>query len=391
MRTFTFRQPQRLSPLALRRLQLQDVESQRREEIAAGNQELRAMQEMTRLEQEEYKIRQQLATERQVGSAQREVSKLDVTSPTWREDYARIMSAHPRAAGDKFLNENFNQLGRVYEANMKHFFATEEEEQKQRGRVDMETMREHSKLIERGMAMNVDPGGFKTKDGNDTDWSAYTSAVVNAQKEFRTKADDLIKSHEMNPNVTETEKGAEIKWSNPKAPTIANQLTVAKQQGQATGFANLEKEYGERAASEKDPDEKKKLLDQQMASHNDRIRAEGEAKAMADALKPQVSGRTQPQSSDAVRAFEDVVEGRSTTITAQAPPAGAATTNAQIIQHAEQVNQPGGGSAMGKPNIPFPEIPTAAIEYLRKNPTLTKEFEEQFGPGSSKNYLTPTQ
>lgn len=176
---YRFRQQRtQVNPLALRRLQLQDIESQRREEIAAGHQELDAIKEMARLEQQEYKIRQEIAIAKDVAGAQREVAKLDpVKDANYIQSYAEAMKKHPLAKNDKFLNEAFTHGADVFQSVQKAKLADASEEFKTKQHISEADAKEHLKLIGEATANGIDVEAYRT-DSGDYDFNKIRSTVA---------------------------------------------------------------------------------------------------------------------------------------------------------------------------------------------------------------------
>jgi len=232
---YRFRQPQtQINPLALRRLQLQDVMSQRREEEAAGRQELEAVKEMARLEQQEYAIRQGIQKEKQVASAQREVAKLDpLNDPHYQQSYAAIMAKHPLAQDNKFLNEAFTDGARVNYRVAQHRFSELEEGQKQAGKEELAWIKATGTYA----AMGGDPSAFTDKDGNH-DWNALNAAHAKAAQ--AAKDAGMKDSAGLNITKTVTKEGdttvtrEAVKPAKPEL-TTAQKIEVAKMEGTHTG------------------------------------------------------------------------------------------------------------------------------------------------------------
>lgn len=233
--TYQFRQPQtQLNPLAVRRLDLQNVISQRREDEAAGRQELEAMKEMARLEQQEYKIRQDITTQRQVSSAQREVAKLDpLTDPNYQQKYADVMSQHPLAQDNKFLNEAFTAGTRANYRVAQHNFTALEEGQKQAGREDLAWIKASGAYA----AMGGDPSTFTDKDGNH-DWNALNAAHAKAVQVTKAAGEAANAGLPIAKTVTK-EGDTTVTREDPKPDkpelTAAQKIGVAKLEGTLAG------------------------------------------------------------------------------------------------------------------------------------------------------------
>lgn len=233
--TYQFRQPQtQINPLALRRLQLQDVMSQRREEEAAGRQELEAVKEMARLEQQEYVIRQGIQKEKQVTSAQREVAKLDpLTDPHYQQNYAAVMSRHPLAQDNKFLNEAFTDGSRANYRVAQHRFSELEEGQKQAGKEELAWIKATGTYA----AMGGDPSAFTDKDGSH-DWNALNAAHAKAAQAAKDAgaADSaglpIAKTVTKEGDTTVTREA--VKPAKPEL-TTAQKIEIAKMEGTHAG------------------------------------------------------------------------------------------------------------------------------------------------------------
>lgn len=233
--TYQFRQPQtRINPLALRRLELQNVESQRREEIAAGNQELAAVKEMAHLEQQEFAIRQGIIKEKQVASAQREVAKLDpLSDPQYASKYAEVMSRHPMAQDNKFLNESFTDGSKVNYRAAQHKFNELEEGQKQAGKEELEWIKASSAYATSG----GDPSAFTDKDGQH-DWNALNAARAKAALVTKAAAEKdnaglpILKTVTKEGDTTVTREAP--KPAKPEL-TEAQKIAQAKLEGTLTG------------------------------------------------------------------------------------------------------------------------------------------------------------
>ena len=146
---FNFRLPQQRSVLADRRAALQNLTQSRRLDIQAGKNELDALDAIAASEQAEYKIRKELEARRQVSSALREIGKIDpIKDQDYFEKYARIMADHPYAQNDQFLKENFIQMGRVHQRAMEGDYLKKEEEQKQKGRLELEGVKSMDRQYE---------------------------------------------------------------------------------------------------------------------------------------------------------------------------------------------------------------------------------------------------
>lgn len=193
--TYQFRQPQtRINPLALRRLQLQQVTSQRREEIAAGNQELAAMKQMAELEKEEYAIKQQIATTRDVVSAQREVAKLDPESdPHYIQSFADVMSRHSRASKDKFLNDAFTQGAEIFKNTQKADLADANEAFKTKEHITEAEAKAHLKTMGQAIEGGYDPEAHKKEDGT-YDFPAMNTFVAKMSADAGKVIDDAMKT-----------------------------------------------------------------------------------------------------------------------------------------------------------------------------------------------------
>lgn len=233
--TYQFRQPQtQLNPLAVRRLQLTEVLSQRRQEEAAGRQELEAMKEMAHLEQQEFKIRQEITTQRQVASAQREVAKLDpLTDPHYQQSYADVMAKHPLAQDNKFLNEAFTAGARANYRVAQHHFTSLEEGQKQAGREDLAWIKASGAYA----AMGGDPSSFTDKDGNH-DWNALNSAHAKAVQVAKAAGDAASTGLPIAKTVTkegDTTVTREAPKSEKPELTMAQKISNAKLEGTLAG------------------------------------------------------------------------------------------------------------------------------------------------------------
>jgi len=186
---YSFRQPQtQVNPLALRRLQLQDVLSQRREEE---------------------------------------------NDPHYQQNYAKIMGEHPLAQDNKFLNEAFTAGSRANYRAAEHKFNSLEEGQKQVGKEDLAWIKATGTYA----AMGGDPSAFTDKDGNH-DWNALNAAHAKAVQATKSSADAANAGLPISKTVTK-EGDTTVTREAPKAAkpelTTAQQINIAKMEGTYTG------------------------------------------------------------------------------------------------------------------------------------------------------------
>lgn len=351
---YQFRQPQtQINPLALRRLQLSNVISQRREEEAAGRQELEAMKEMSRLEMQEYKIRQEITKERQVTSAQREIANLDpLNDPHYQQSYAKIMSDHPLAQDNKFLNEAFTDGSRANYRAAQHRFTTLEEGQKQAGKEELAWIKAAGSYA----AMGGDPAAFTDKDGNH-DWNALNSAQAKAAQVVKSSAEAantgllIAKTVTKEGNTTITREAA-------KPPK--SELTTA----QKIGIAKLEGTHAGQIAQQE-------IFQKQM--DDPAVKDKTEAKKNLDLVTANIA---------LSKAQMDAVHG----VTSPAPATPAPPV--QGMGDLKQSESSGVAPPVATPTATPPAPPQEAIDYLKTNPHLAPHFDSMFGKDASTEFLT---
>jgi hypothetical protein len=359
---YQFRQQStQINPLALRRLQLQDVMSQRREEAAAGKQELDAIKEMAHLEQNEYSIRQQIAKEKQVASAQREVSKLDPeTDPHFQQSYAEIMSRHPLAQDNKFLNEAFTDGAKVNYRVAQHKFNELEEGQKQGGREALETQKQVGKedlqwIKATGAyaAMGGDPSAFTDKDGMH-DWNALNSAHAKAVQATQSAAANAG----LPISKTVTKAGdTTITREAPKSElSTAQKIGIAKMEGTMAGQLAQQQVFQKQAdANPNDMDVKKNLTN---VTANLAL-TKGQVDAVHGVVNPPPPVVAPPIAAPA--ADQPTPPTASPVPPDSAPPPVTSTSAAP---------------------------PAAAVDYLKSNPHFAPHFDSKYGANASTEFLT---
>lgn len=376
---YQFRQPQtRINPLALRRLQLQEVESQRRQEIDAGNQELNAVKQMTRLEQQEYVIRRGIDKEKQVASAQREVAKLDpVGDPGYQQKYAEVMSRHPLAQDNKFLNEAFTDGTRVNYRAAQHNFNELEEGQKQIGKEELEWI----KVAGQGAASGLDPAPYTNADGVH-DWSGYLSAKAKAAQATKVAADAANAGLPISKTVTkEGDTTVTREAAKPAKPelTTAQKIEVAKLEGTHSGQirqrALFSNQMNDPAAPPDQKAQAKKNLDAVTANL---ALSEAQMEAVHQAVTPPAPITNLP-------ATTPVGGGTLTPAPVTTPPAATPAPAATLVSAASPTPTP---AATPVPKSAAVAAPQAAIDYLKANPQFAPHFDQKYGENASTEHLT---
>lgn len=193
-----------MTPLASRGMALREQELSMREEIAYGRQELESYKAARAAKQQELKIIQELRKEKQVAAATAAVGKLDPQSPTWLQDYAKVMADHPYAHDDKPLTDLFHEQAKVNNAYLSaqiHREATDYTSQTRRSDetfkagLDIETDKQkrksgeserlHNDLVAKAIRDGVDVSKFTTFDENgdpqNTQWAALSQAASQAK------------------------------------------------------------------------------------------------------------------------------------------------------------------------------------------------------------------
>jgi hypothetical protein len=216
---YQFRTGQALTAVALRRQELMEHQAQIRERVSFGKQELEAMDLALKMTQEEQKIKNDIVSKRQTALATQAVSKLDPEKdPDWRQKYAEIMSDFPYAKDDKFLNDNFKQLGEVYHATLDAKIKATDEDHRAKiketedaraadlkvvtsGEIEKQRRTTHdaeqtSNMLHAAAQKGVDLSPFvqQDEDGNVThDWSGIASASAKAKASTPTPG--IIEQH----------------------------------------------------------------------------------------------------------------------------------------------------------------------------------------------------
>lgn len=420
--TYQFRQPQtRINPLALRRLELQNVESQRREEIAAGNQELAAVKEMAHLEQQEFAIRQGIIKEKQVASAQREVAKLDpLSDPQYASKYAEVMSRHPMAQDNKFLNESFTDGSKVNYRAAQHKFNELEEGQKQAGKEELAWIKASSAYATSG----GDSSAFTDKDGQH-DWNALNAARAKAALVTKAAAEKdnaglpILKTVTKEGDTTVTREAP--KPAKPEL-TEAQKIAQAKLEGTLTGQLHQQEIFQKQKNDPTATDDQKK----QAAKNYDTTTGNlAVTQAQVDAVHgvvgappPSVKGGLTDDVRDTYTKLHAGLEQQLNGMSGKKLDAAElqnrnnliglinplkeklgfdpiapdprdpqrVTTNKVLDQ--EMGNAPAAASA--QPTATGPTVPTApqqAIDFLKANPQFAPHFDQKYGENASTEHL----
>jgi len=270
---------QQMTAIALRRQQLMEHQAEIRERVSFGKQELDAMELALRMTQEEQKLKTQIVSKRQAALATQEVSKIDPEKdPDWRQKYADIMADFPYAKDDKFLNENFQQMGKVYHATLDARLKDEDENRRAKikqseddhsadlkvatsGEIEKQRRTTHdaeqtSNMLHTMAQKGVDLSPFvkQDEDGNVThDWAGIAGASAKAKQSVPPVG--IIERHakllgeqtrfETSKSALESEK-RQLLAKNPKAifPYEGNlQEEAAKLAGAQTERSALESAY----------------------------------------------------------------------------------------------------------------------------------------------------
>jgi len=359
-------------------MELQDVLSQRREEEAAGRQELEAMKEMARLEQQEYKIRQEISKEKQVASAQREVAKLDpLNDPHYQQSYADIMSKHPLAQDNKFLNEAFTDGARANYRVAQHHLTQLEEGQKQAGKEELAWIKATGAYA----AMGGDPSAFTDKNG-EHDWNALNAAhakAVQITKEAAAKDNTGLPITKTVTKEGDTTVTREAPKPSKAELTTAQKIEIAKLEGTHAGQIAQQQFFQKQVADPTVTDKTEAKKNLAAVTANVAL-SKAQMDAVHQAVMPPPKGEitVTPGTAAVTPAAptEPISLGDGITIGGTSPPVAA--------------TPPVATPPPAKPSKPAATVPPpqAAVEYLKANPHFAPHFDDKYGPNASTEFLT---
>lgn len=340
-----------IDPLTQRRIQLQEQALQERARIDFGRQELAVMSLAVRAAQEETNLKNQIAQQREVALATKEVSVLDTTDPKWREKYAEVMSKYPYAANDKFLNENFSQIGHINQAAVDASYRDMEEKQRTLDARDRITQQEQAHEQEQ-------QSGLKVHNAEDTQKFMETAAQRGVDLSPFIKTDD-------SGNTTHDWSGIANAFSSAKAnvPTPGIIEDYVKAHGDLANYQN---------------------------AYDAAVKAHGTASVKAGTAEPFDDSTFQDinklkEARDKVNTLQQAYPSLSKLGQKPQPaPVQQQTTNPPAQPPPSPTPSP---SATPQQSQKPPSIPQGAIDYLKQNPGMRDQFDQKFGQGSAAAYL----